>query len=125
MGLSLDDCGLSNFTLAIADYIFFGSHRVLLPIYLVVGLAGNITLLVAFWKKSKVEQPYAYQMILTISKTLEIWCFGTFMIGIRWLDGSYTEPAQWYLRNVFFVYCTRIGASLHMLFIINSLLCSV
>lgn len=126
MGLSQDDCGLSNLTIAISAYFPFVSYKILLPMYLVVGLAGNVTLLIAFWKRSKTEKPYTYQVILTASKTLEIWCFGVYLFTLFNMAGFTDEGVSWYRRNFFFMVCSaHLGPALHMLFIISSLLCSV
>lgn len=67
-----------------------------------------------------------YQVLLTISKTLEIFCMGTYQFGLNWWSGMYSDGALWFQKSYFLeVVVIQGGAVLHVSFIMSSLFFSV
>lgn len=122
----LESCGFSPWVMALQEGFYYFAYNILTPIYLFMGLTGNFILLAAFHRQSKKETAYAYQVFLTISKTLEILSFSTFLISYKLLAGSGTDGVAWFRNSYFLMYITaRLGASSVIFFMICSLLFSV
>lgn len=108
-------------------YIAFGNgvnkfaYNYVLHIYLPVGLGSNIILLAAFYRQAKTQQAYTYQVILTVSKTLEVLCFGFLLVATYNFTG-YDFFEKTYL--LVWAYC-RLSFPGHVWFICCSLLCTV
>lgn len=98
-------------------------YHYLTPTYIIIGCSGNLILLNAFHKQSKTEKAYWYQVIFTISKTIEILIFGTFLIAGGWLEPAHVS---WFVQSyiLVFIFC-YIFFVLHLTMIITSLLLAV
>lgn len=121
-----EGCGLSNTTLHIHEVFHFTSYYIVMPVYFVLGLSGNIILLIAFRKQSKSDAAYAYQIFLTSSKILEIFFTTAFWWGYKWNAGVESPGKDWYMNcYVLMFYSAHIGCPLANGFIVTSLLCSV
>lgn len=121
-----EDCGISYAILVMQNVTFIIGYGVVTAFYILIGLTGNITLLISFYKQSKKDSAYAYQVFLTTSKALEIFFFSWFILGYKWGSGTEHEGLPWYLRNYWLkFYAAHIGCPLGNTFIVSSLLCAV
>src|SRR4051794_6486166 len=117
-------CGLSYLAVDTAEKLEAIVYRIQYPICIIVGMSGNIVLLFTFYKQSKTESAYGYQVVLTISKTLEVFAVGTFIVALKWLAHPEVGVA-WYVTNYGLMCFTAAGLSLHTIFITSSLLLSI
>lgn len=118
-----NDCGVTNSTMAIIDQLHFLSYGLVNQIYLVLGLFGNTVLLVAFYVQSKTEKAYGYQVILVISKILEILSFSIFLTTLKCFSGAENQEADWFVQDYTIMWLTgRVGPVAAIALIINSLL---
>lgn len=119
------DCNLTEPSKEIGNVLEFVVYHVFTFIYLIVGLSGNIILLIAFWKQSRKECAYGYQVIFTVSKTLEIFWFGTFLLAYYWLGSSFIG-VSWFVQSYFLMYTFKdLGFGIHYALMINSALLAV
>lgn len=120
------DCNITDSRRSFEDVLYFVIYYVILPIYFIVGMTGNVMLLLAFRRQAKTDRAYAYQIFLTSSKTLEILCSSVFWWGYKWNAGIEKPGHAWYMNNYALMYfAAHIGCPLANGFIIASLLFSV
>lgn len=101
-------------------------YRYLIFVYILIGCTSHIILLAAFYKQSKTEKAYGYQVIYSVSKTLEIFFFGTFLFARLRLDYEPFEKTGWLHQNyIAMEIFGHLGFTLHLTFIICSLLLAV
>lgn len=118
-----NECGITNSTLETINLLHFLSYVVLNQIYLIVGFLGNLILLIAFYRQSKTEKAYGYQIYLTISKIFEVLSFSIFLTTLKRFSGAENNEADWFVSNYPIMYLTaRLGPVAHMVFIVTSLL---
>lgn len=120
--MSNDTCNISVLAMVIAEKLELSIYHVLTPIYLIVGISTDIILLFAFYKQSKTEKAYGYQVIFTISKMLEIFAFGTYLLAEKWFQ---FDNISWFVANYCLMYFYVTDLGLHVSFIISSLLLSL
>lgn len=123
----LDGCGLSEALLTFQSWAMFTDSYIVMPFYLTVGLSTNIILLVAFYKQSKQDNAYAYQVSLTMSKSCEIFTYSMFIMSYKWCAAVETPVGcTWFMKNYSLMfYAAHIACPVFNGFIIISLLLSV
>lgn len=122
-------CTWSDSEISLTLWINYVVYFIVLPVYIVIGLAQNFILLIAFYKKSTTDRPYMYQVFLTFSKTFEILMFSAYQIGTNWLSGIYwftDKGVQYSMKSYSFIFVNFvIGTLAHIHCIICSILFSV
>lgn len=76
------NCSISATASSVGKILYDISYHYLLPVYSVLGLGTNVVLLVAFYRRSRKEQAYGYQVLQTVSKTLEVITFALLLIQL-------------------------------------------
>jgi hypothetical protein len=113
---------LSPTSFAAADVMEFIIYRIITFFYLIIGIVSNFILLIAFYKQSKTEKAYGYQVVFTVSKTFEIFSFGTYLLAGKWF---FALRLEWFMTNHALISYFVIGLGLHVSFIISTLLLAI
>lgn len=88
------DCSWSHSASDIAAFI---SYNVVMPFHFVFGLFSYSLAFVSFYKKAKEEKAFGYQIIVTISESIEVITFAIYVALFYWLSGAENgEGAIWF-----------------------------
>lgn len=110
----------SEHTRTIAYYGIF-------PIHFCLCMIGHTLCLRAFYRQSKKESPYIYQLMVTISEMLEIFTGFLYVLTYRLLSGTESHSGvPWFMANYFCMwFAAHIAPLLVNSFILLSTLLSV
>lgn len=121
-----DDCYYPPSLQKLQDVMWLVAYYISMPLYFVVGIGGNVMLLIAFYKQAKQEKAYAYQIFLTLSKLCEIFTFSLFMGTYKWFSGIESSGSGWYMSNYpLMFFATHMASPIFNCFIMVSLFLSV
>lgn len=70
-----------------------------MPLYVLIGVAGQSVCLIAFRKQTKKESAYGYQLYLSVSKVLEVLTFAFFSLTCKWWSDLNGTGAAWYMSS--------------------------
>jgi hypothetical protein len=124
---NLTNCSLNGALLQFQEWAMFTDSFIVMPFYLTVGFSSNIILLIAFYKQSKHDNAYSYQVTLTLSKSCEIFSFSMFIMSYKWCAAVETPTGcPFFMKNYSLMfYAAHIACPVFNGFIIISLLMSV
>lgn len=119
----ISTCSITIYRLYIIDQLRIGVYHVLTILYLIIGISTSLILLAAFYKQSRTERAYRYQIVFTLSKLFETYAFGSFLLADKWFQD---EEVRWFVTDYRSMYVfISFGLGLHHTFIISSLLLSI
>lgn len=94
---SNDSCAWYQST---AKTIQFASYDILMPLLVILGLCGHTVCLVSFYKQSKKETAYRYQIFLSISQAIANITYAIYVATYYWFPGSEGRAGvSWYMRS--------------------------
>lgn len=117
--MSNNSCTITEAGIEAASALRIVIYHVLTFIYLILGISTKLILLLAFYRQSKTEKAYAYQVVFTISKIFETFAFGTYLLAGKWFM---PDQLDWFMTSYGLVQFFNLGQGLHVSFIISSLL---
>lgn len=117
---------LSDDLLWVRDNLALLTYTIAMPPYFLIGMGGNILMIIAFYKQSKKEKTYAYQVFLTVSRSLEILFITLFMTTFKWGAGIDTRGSDWFKKIYFLMfYSVHVAVPVFIACIMMSLYLSV
>lgn len=107
---SFNGCELPDTFRYAADQADFIAYHVVTPIYFSIGLLGHLLVLFGFYRQTKKEPAYVYQVFLTISETVEIVVFTLYALTCKIWSKDDGSGAPWFVSSKILMQFSAHGA---------------
>lgn len=119
-------CILSDDLLRMSHVSWYIFYYCVTPLHLIFGLPAHIVSLITFYKQSKQEAGYVYQVGVTVNKILCLITFVIYVITYNWLAGTGPDKALWFTRSYHLMWFTaHMSIALSNTFMNNAVLLSL
>src|SRR5687768_12551137 len=84
---------------------FFITYHIITPIYFFLGILGHFLCIIAYYRQSKKEKSYMYQIFVTGSETIEISTSALSIVVAAWWSGRLAPGQFWFMSNYALLWC--------------------